>query len=177
MKRIDAILADEVFIDRMKQIEKAEKERIFCGHGYDHLLSVARIAYILYLEALEEKKRSQKEKEIETNLSDRSDYKELIYATALLHDIGRFSEEEKKSNHRNAGPIIAVPILERAGFSNEEIAKICEAIKKHGTFPEDKYSLAGMIYMADKMSRNCFECDAYDECNWAPEKKNDTIKY
>ena len=50
MHRIDKIIKDERFINRMNEINVAEKDRIFCGHGYDHLMSVARIAYILVLE-------------------------------------------------------------------------------------------------------------------------------
>ena len=50
MDRVHAIMADERYIKRMEEIKKAEQSRKYCCHGYDHLLSVARIAYILSLE-------------------------------------------------------------------------------------------------------------------------------
>ena len=158
MHRIDKIIKDERFINRMNEINIAEKDRIFCGHGYDHLMSVARIAYILVLE-------------------ERLDVsKEFVYAAALLHDIGRYSEYEKEMNHRAAGPYVARPILLDAGFSEDEAEEICEAIRLHGTFPENKGNLAGVLYRADKVSRVCFSCPAHEECNWPSEKKNEFIK-
>ena len=38
------------------------------------------------------------------------------------------------------------------------------------------YDLAGILYRADKNSRNCFACKAEHECNWSREKKNTRIK-
>ena len=108
----------------------------------------------------------------------KKDYmKEILYATALLHDIGRCSKYEETMSHRDAGPIIARPILERCGFSYGEIDDILDAIKKHGTPPEDEGCLAGILYRADKLSRLCFRCDAKGTCDWSEEKKNATIKY
>ncbi len=158
MHRIDKIIKDESFIKRIKEINEIEKYRIFCGHGYDHLMSVARIAYIMVLEE-------------GLDIS-----KEFVYAASLLHDIGRFSEYEKEMDHRIAGPYVARPILLNAGFSEEETEIICDAIRLHGTYPDEKGTLAGVLYRADKLSRDCFSCKAYEECNWPPEKKNDYIK-
>ena len=78
--------------------------------------------------------------------------KEILYATALLHDIGRCSKYEEEMSHRESGPIIARPILERCDFSYGEIDDILDAIKKHGTPPEDEGCLAGLLYRADKLS-------------------------
>ena len=158
MHRIDKIIKDSKFIERVKEINEIEQQRIFCGHGYDHLMSVARIAYILVLE---------EGLDIE---------KEYVYAAALLHDIGRFSKYEEEMDHREAGPYIAKPILLDAGFSEDEAEEICEAIRLHGTFPENKGNLAGVLYRADKVSRDCFSCPAHEECNWPSEKKNEFIK-
>ena len=158
MHRIDKIIKDSKFIERVKEINEIEQQRIFCGHGYDHLMSVARIAYILVLE---------EGLDIE---------KEYVYAASLLHDIGRFSTYEEKMDHREAGPYIAKPILLDAGFDEAEAEEICDAIRQHGTFPKDTGTLAGVLYRADKLSRDCFSCKAYNECNWLPEKKNDFIK-
>ena len=158
MYKVNAVLNDSRFTERLKEINEAEKTRIFCGHGYDHLLSVARIAYIMVLER------------------GLSIDKEVVYATALLHDIGRFSEIEKESDHREAGPVLARPILLDAGFDEETTEMICDAIRHHGKDNGDDRSLAGVLYKADKVSRDCFSCNAFDECNWLPEKKNDRIK-
>lgn len=154
MDRVHAIMADERYKKRMDEIKKAEVSRKYCHHGYDHLLSVARIAYIL---SLEEKLGIKKD---------------VIYGMALLHDIARFSDLEKTSNHRTAGPVLARPILVDAGYTEDEVNDMCEAIELHGTFPDDRYTLAGVLYRADKLSRNCFECEASDTCNWPEDKKN-----
>ncbi len=165
MLKIQTIMSDPRFINRMQEIKTAEQDRIYCRHGFEHLLSVARIAYIL----------AQEEGKIK--FDSKSSLKEIIYATALLHDIGRFSDYEKTMNHRIAGALLARPILTDAGFDESEVDEMCDAIKMHGTFPEEKNSFAGIIYRADKLSRSCFDCDAYDSCNWSAEKKNDDIEY
>lgn len=157
MDRVHAIMADERYIKRMEEIKKAEQSRKYCCHGYDHLLSVARIAYILSLEE---------------NLGFKKD---VIYGMALLHDIARFSEYEKSLNHRKAGPILARPILTDAGYTEEEVNDMCEAIELHGTFPDKTRTLAGVLYRADKLSRNCFDCAVTDTCNWPEERKNMNI--
>jgi HD superfamily phosphodiesterase len=170
MKRVHSILEDEAFTNIMKMIEEKEVDRLFCKHNYDHVLSVARIAYILYLEEYVNSEKTQNTEELRY-------MKELIYATALLHDIGRYSVYEEHMNHREAGPIVARPILEAAGFTEKEIETISYAIEKHGDYPDEPNSLAGMLYRADKMSRNCFDCKAEKDCNWSEEKKNKLIKY
>ena len=76
MERVDRIIRNETFIWNMKKLLRLEQERIYCRHDMDHLLSVARIAYI---KALEERIPVSKE---------------LIYAAALLHDIGRAAQYE-----------------------------------------------------------------------------------
>ena len=58
-----------------------------------------------------------------------------------------------------------------------EIDDILDAIKKHGTPPEDEGCLAGILYRADKLSRLCFSCGSSDSCNWSSDKKNASIKY
>ena len=171
MKRIDAILADERYINSIKNIEEKEVDRIYCRHGYDHLLSVARIAYILYLEMNIEGMSG------DSDLRTDGDIKEMIYAAALLHDIGRYTRYEKTMNHREAGPIVAEPILRSAGFDEAEIQKICSAIRLHGDEPEKYDTLAGILYRADKLSRNCFSCGAYESCNWPESRKNRTVMF
>ena len=46
MDRVNAILKHKTYRKYYDQIEKIEKDRIFCRHQMPHLLDVARIAYI-----------------------------------------------------------------------------------------------------------------------------------
>ena len=50
MDRVNAILKHKTYRKYYDQIEKIEKDRIFCRHQMPHLLDVARIAYITNLE-------------------------------------------------------------------------------------------------------------------------------
>ena len=160
MKRIDRILNNPTYTDRINEIYTAEETRVFCRHGYDHLLAVARIGHIINIEE-------------KLGLDQ-----EMIYAAALLHDIGRFSKRESEGvSHRLASVEIAFPILIDAGFDDIEANQICDAIRLHGDKPFDPATLAGVIYRADKLSRNCFRCDAYADCNWPEDMKNKGIIY
>ena len=155
MDRVNRILKDEMWRERMELIKKLEEGRPFCGHDAAHLFDVARLAYI---EALE---RGVKED------------KELIYAAALLHDIGRSDQYETGIPHHIGGTALAGQIAERAGFTCEETEAIKEAVSGHRDekSSEDR-GLRGLIYRADKKSRMCCLCHAEGECNWSDEKKN-----
>ncbi len=159
MKRIDQIMAHPIFAYHLCKIEEAEENRIFCRHGISHLLDVARI---MYIEVLERK--------IEIK-------KDVIYATALLHDIGRYEQYEKQIPHQEAGAQIATVILKECGYETEEIAAIADAIYSHREKETDgdPDSLKSLLYQADKHSRNCFTCKATKECYWKEEKRNRTI--
>jgi len=159
MNKIDLILANPEFKEHMARICKAEEDRIYCLHGMEHLLDVARIAYIINLE------------------EELGFGKEIIYAMALLHDIGRNMEYEKGLSHHEIGGIIAGDILIQAGFSIEEKKLICQAIRSHKELgdKEDNHSLNYLLYKADKLSRNCFSCQAIDSCYWDESKKNKGI--
>ena len=156
MSKLDSILEDETFKKFITEVEEIEKNRKFCHHGLEHLLSVARIAYIL-------------------NLREKLGIRrEVIYGAALLHDIGRYSEYEKKMPHAEAGAIIAEPILEKAGYSDEEIDEMILAIGEHSRKGQES-ALSELLSRADRLSRNCFNCGAYDECNWKEEDKNQSV--
>ena len=73
MEKVNKIINHPLWIDAVSDIEHSEKDRKFCRHGREHLLDTARIAYIFSLE-----------ENLNMNIS-----KEIIYAAALLHDIGR----------------------------------------------------------------------------------------
>lgn len=160
MERVDKIISDNEFIMRTRLTEEYEKTRKFCGHGRDHLLATARIAWILCLE---------------NNLQIEKD---IVYAAGLLHDVGRSEQYDKGVSHEVAGTLIAKDILERCGYHEDEISLIIKAIGLHRTreIMNDK-NLNGVLYKADKLSRECFLCKASDDCNWSDEKKNSTIDF
>ena len=103
--------------------------------------------------------------------------RELIYCTALLHDIGRAEQYTNGIPHDEAGVSIAGQILSDLNFTEEEKSQILNAIGEHRSSNENLPVLSRLIYEADKKSRNCFLCPAEKECYWAPEKKNMTIQY
>ncbi|MDY4812286.1 MAG: HD domain-containing protein [Ruminococcus sp.] len=153
MIRVNKILNYSLFIQCMEEIHKAEKERIFCCHGIDHLLSVARIMWINAME------------------NNMGIDKEIIYATALLHDIGRSRAYRHKTDHAMKSGEIAQQILAETDFNKEEIDKIIYAIIHHND-SEETTDLCSLLRTADKQSRNCFACPAYKECYWDENKKN-----
>ena len=158
MERIDAILQDERFITGLRRIQQLETERIFCCHGLDHLLDVARIAWIIAMEQ---------------GVDIR---KETIYAAALLHDLGRYRQYEDGIPHHLASAELALKILPDAGFEAEESEQIAEAIRLHGNSSQGN-ELTELLYRADKLSRNCFQCPVQAQCKWEPEKRNQTVRY
>ena len=64
-------------------------------------------------------------------------------------------------------------------YEENEIAEMTKAIKTHGHdgYPTDATDLQRLLCTADKLSRLCFNCAAYDECNWAAEKRNEKLEY
>lgn len=159
MERINQISDHPLWRLHITQLKEAEKNRIFCKHGIEHLLDVARIAYIENLEQ-------------NCGIS-----KEMIYAAALLHDIGRFLQYSQGISHEEAGVKLAEKILKDCSFNQEEREKIISAIASHRRVQtKQEQNLAGLIYRADKLSRMCTFCSAFSECNWSEEKKNKKIE-
>lgn len=163
MKRVNDILFDNEFREILKKIDEFEKDRIYCCHGINHLLDVARIACIHALD--------------EGFDIDR----EIIYVAALLHDIGRVRQYEFGEDHDKAGMVIAESILKRYGFTTEEIMLITNAIDGHRggdnilDISEDMQQsdiLKRLIKTADNESRLCFMCEAEDTCKWSDSRKN-----
>ena len=160
MKRVNAIYCHPRYQEAYRKIQELEKERTFCSHPMTHFLDVARLASIF---SLEEGLKIDKE---------------IIYSAALLHDIGRHEEYLYGTPHQEASARIAAPILEDCGFDGKEIRQITEAILAHRDKSVKKEkNLKGFIYRADKMSRNCFDCRAEEQCNWSKKKKNMEIQY
>ncbi len=158
MKRVNAILKNRIFINVLENIKSAEKTRIYCLHGIDHLFDTARICYIINLE------------------KGYGFDKEIIYAAAFLHDIGRYEEYKNNIPHNKAGAAIAGEILDNCGFSESEKKIIVDAILYHRK-EKDNISLGGLLYKGDKLSRKCFSCGAENECYWSVDKKNFEIDF
>ena len=157
MERINRILHHPVFLHHMRELERLEQARIFCRHDLEHLLSVARLMRI----------RAQ---ECDIPLSV-----ELIYAAALLHDLGRVEQYLNAEPHHEAGVRVSAPILSDCGFSDAESSQVLSAIYEHRSdgCADD---LSALLQWADKKSRPCYACQASTECNWPQEKRNLTLE-
>ena len=160
MKRIQAVYSHPLYQEQFSLLTDVEKKRIFCRHTMEHFLDVARLMYLYNLE--------------EPAGLD----KELIYAAALLHDIGRYEQIAHGTPHDIASAQMAQLILAETGFTDTEIHQIQDAILHHrGNEVTGATPLALYLYRADKQSRNCFCCPASLECNWPKSKKNLEIDY
>lgn len=160
MNRINQILFHAQYQNALEQIGIWEREREFCRHTIEHFLDVARLAYIRSLEkGLDVKK-------------------DVIYAAALLHDIGRYQQYENGTPHEVASARLAEGILQDCAYSEEERAQIEQAILGHRSSHggENADVLGKLLYWADKASRNCFACDAREACHWPDEKMNMEIQ-
>ena len=158
MTRVQAIWQHPLYQKHLTALTRLESDRIFCRHTPEHFLDVARLAYIFALER---------------NL-DCS--RELIYCTALLHDIGRVRQYMDGTPHDEAGVQIAEQILSDLAFSSAEKEQILTAIGEHRSSKEETSSLSRILYEADKKSRMCFLCPAEKECYWDLSKKNMMIQ-
>ena len=155
MKRVNLIYNHPVFQEKFQALQEAEKDRKFCKHTLEHFMDVARL---MYIDALEQ---------------SLSLPKELIYATALMHDIGRIDQIEMGIPHEQTGAALCDVILPDCGFSQEETETIKSAILHHRKAAQDVGNpFYEMLYWADKKSRSCFACDMRKECNWDKEKMN-----
>lgn len=158
MERVNRILRHPAFRRALGEIDRLEAERIFCRHGLEHLLSVARLALIF-----------SREEGMDVS-------RELLYAAALLHDIGRGTEYTRGIPHEEAASELALPILADCGFTRPEAVEVVEAIAAHRS-GEDASPLGRLLRQADKRSRPCFACPAAGRCNWPEEKKNLSLEY
>ena len=153
MDQVNAILEHPVFSEHLTRLEILEQTRIFCLHDLSHFLDVARMMWIASLERQLPLKR------------------EVVYAAALLHDLGRVEQLEDGTPHHQASSRLAAWILPDVGFSEEEISQIQSAILCH-RMDGGENILGRLLYWADKKSRACWMCKAKGECRWSDEKKN-----
>lgn len=149
MERVNRILSDREYRQYLQNILTLEKERPFCGHDLDHLLTVARLTYLLLLE----------ERCLFVS-------KEIAYAAGLLHDIGRWKEYQSGGDHALHSAALAGSILNRTGFDDSERKLILEAIAGHRhDQPTGRLSPLGKaLRKADDMARLCFCCASRSSC-------------
>ena len=150
MPRLNAVVNHEVYQTYYKRICECETDRVFCCHQMNHLLDVARIAYI---------------KNLEEGLGFD---KELIYVAAVLHDIGKSFQYRQQIPHEIAGERIARRILDSLPtgftFTDEEKALICLAVRGHRRRHEHMKPIEELFYESDKRSRMCLSCMAENDC-------------
>jgi HD superfamily phosphodiesterase len=157
LKNTNLLYQNNDFQTYIEKIQTCELKRQFCRHDIAHFLAVARIASI-------------KTKEAGLNFS-----RDLIYTTALLHDIGRFVQYQDKTPHEIASHQLAIPLLKTLDYSDDENKLILDAILNHRN-PEAQ-GFSRIFYESDKLSRACFCCPMEKECDWSDQKKNLTIVY
>lgn len=159
------ILENEEYKKYLEKICYLEKDRIYCKHDLIHSLDVARICTIMMYE------------------QGKAVSRDIVYASALLHDIGRFKENTE--NHEALSVDIAKNILPVCGYTNSEISDIVEIISFHrGNYSIKqidelvmlgKLDLKESFRIADQLSRNCFCCKASSSCKWKEENKSTNI--
>lgn len=154
LDRVNLILKNKDFLKSYNKIILFESDRIFCKHDMEHFLNVARIMVL-------------KDREFSKAPVD----KDIIYALAILHDLGRAEQYESGINHNIAGGELSKEILIKCHYDNEEIQLISSIIINHNEKQVTSY-LSSLLHYADKQSRNCFVCGARDLCKWNDERKN-----
>jgi uncharacterized protein len=160
MKIVERLLNHPDFRAAVDTIEKNEATRIFCRHGLDHALDVARITWMLALE------------------NNRPFDKESIYLAALLHDLGRSVDN---ANHDEESMRLAARLLPECGANSERTETIIAAIgvhrEKRATIDLKTASFGELLAYADHKSRPCYRCAAAANCYWDATAKNHTITY
>lgn len=157
MERYNRIADHPIYKEALSRTQECEADRIYCLHGFAHALDVARIAYILALE------------------SGSKISKDIIYAAAFLHDIGRFAQAETGKSHDEAGARLAAAILPDCGYAADEADDIVRAIRTHRSAPKGISELSDLLCRADKLSRDCPRCASRSTCYWSDEEKNSRI--
>ncbi|AEY65266.1 HD domain-containing protein [Clostridium sp. BNL1100] len=148
MERVQRILNHPQFKKYMELNFQAEKDRKFCRHDIQHSLDVARVAYIIALE----------------NKYDLD--KEIIYITALLHDIAKWKQYSQNADHAAEGAVLARKILVDLNMEKGDTEMILDAIAKHRKMEGHSTSLSKVLYAGDKSCRQCVSCSMVKECNW-----------
>lgn len=157
MRKCSKILKNTEFRELLAKINKAEKDRIYCLHGIEHLMDTARAGYIINLEN-------------KLNIP-----KEIVYGAALMHDIGRWAQYEGTIEHHIASAKTAERILPQCGYTPEETALISDAVRAHRNTSGKIETLSDVIAEADKKTRMCMLCSAADTCKWKDSERNNDL--
>ncbi len=159
MELVQRILNHPQFKKYMELNSKAEKDRKFCLHDTQHVMDVARVAYIISLE----------------NKYDLD--KEIIYITALLHDIAKWKQYSQKADHATEGAVLAREILEDLNIDKGDTEMILNAIAMHRKKEGHSTPLSKVLYEGDKSCRQCVSCSMVEECNWYANGKIPVLYY
>lgn len=156
MERIQPIVQHPQYRAWIQQMDELERDRKYCKHGLSHLLDVARIASLL----AQDRKLTYP--------------RDMIYAAALLHDLGRLQQYTTGEPHAQAGIPMAQEMLAHTSFTQIEQQQILQAVSSHRN-GDTCDSLAQLIFEADHASRMCFVCEAANTCYWSQERRNQTV--
>jgi putative nucleotidyltransferase with HDIG domain len=79
---------------------------------------------------------------------------DVVIAAALLHDVGIKPSEERfgynnGKTQEELGPPVAEELLQRAGFPQDKIGKVCEIIGNHHSRPRFDYVELKILKEAD----------------------------
>lgn len=155
MPAVERIRQHPTYRACLSRIDELEADRPFCRHGMTHLLDAARVAYILNLER------------------GLGFSREIVYAAALLHDIGKGMQYESGVPHEIAGARIAQEILSGIDdFGAADKAAIVAAVQEHRRPSAEASALGALLCEADKASRACYACPAREACSWSADKMN-----
>lgn len=157
MEYVARLLEDTMYRCLLAALKEYEADRIYCKHGLEHLMDVARLGWIIALE------------------QHMDVTKEEVYLAALLHDIGRVEEYRTGISHAAAGQQLAGEILLHIGYPKEKAAELLWAIGEHRGSDVCKTNgneLSRLLKKADKASRACFVCEVAATCKWTDEQKN-----
>ncbi|KAF0215354.1 MAG: metal dependent [Geobacteraceae bacterium] len=96
--------------------------------------------------------------------------RELVLATALLHDIGIREAERKFGSsagnlQEQEGPPVAREMLSRLGYDEPFIAEVCAIIASHHSPGEVESDNFRVIWDADWLVNLGDECDLTDQAN------------
>lgn len=158
--RVNRILNDSWYKKCLARNADLERERRFCRHDLQHMLDVSRITYMLVLEGAAGSEAAVAGEVPGSAVNN----KEVIYAAGLLHDMARWREYETGLDHAAEGARMAVPVLERAGFTVDERHIITTAIREHRTGGGQASLLGQYLSKADDLSRPCSRCQARNQC-------------
>lgn len=201
MPRVDALVCHPRFARDLAHLEELERDRPWCRHGLSHLLDVARIMWIAVLEHGWDASAGHEVAGVGSSARGTYDTgtaaceggagtplftRDVIYATALLHDMGRVAQYETGEPHHTAGQRYARELLgELAGpvrFTAAETDAIAYAVGTHRSCSTGALvgpaaeALANLLRASDKAARTCWACSARATCAWPLEKRNEGVR-